>query len=126
MKTSEDERDVENVEAWADVFRNLLHLIPLDRRAEVLALVTKNDEAERAQRFRFVDLAKLKPLRNFNATMRLRSLVIQVLVRCVTNNHSKEDAAALLFVEHRYGYGSRRLGDYLPKSSRKVTAGESS
>jgi hypothetical protein len=46
--------------------------------------------------------------------MRLRSLVVQVFTRRISNNHSKPDAAAILFARHPYGHGSQYLGDYLP------------
>jgi hypothetical protein len=38
---SEVHRDVENVEAWAEVIEDLLCLVPVDRRAVVLALAVK-------------------------------------------------------------------------------------
>src|SRR5262252_3809296 len=87
MKTSEDEHDVANVEAWADVFRDLLYLIPGERRAEVLAfVVTKNHEAERAKAKARAESRTLHPFTlseyvpdpNWDTAMRLRSLVIQV------------------------------------------------
>jgi hypothetical protein len=41
--------------------------------------------------------------------MRLRSLVIQVLVRRIKTNHSPEDAAKLLFAEHPHGLPRRTV-----------------
>jgi hypothetical protein len=38
--------------------------------------------------------------------MRFKSLVIQVFTRSITNNHSKEGAAKILFMERRDGNGS--------------------
>jgi hypothetical protein len=52
-------------------------------------------------------------IRHWNVIMRLKSLLVQVFVRDITNNHSKADAAAILFVEHRHGTGSGWLPDYL-------------
>jgi hypothetical protein len=46
---SEDREDIENVEAWAEVFKAVLYLVPMDRRAAVLALATKNEKAERKE-----------------------------------------------------------------------------
>jgi hypothetical protein len=43
--------------------------------------------------------------------MRLKSLIIQVFARTISNSHSPRDAAKLLFAEHPYGTGSRYLGD---------------
>ena len=39
--------------------------------------------------------------------------MVQVLTRSITNNFSKEDAAKVLFREHRHGTGSGWLPDYL-------------
>jgi hypothetical protein len=36
------DKDVLNVEAWAEVIEDLLFLVPADKRAEVLALASKN------------------------------------------------------------------------------------
>jgi len=45
--------------------------------------------------------------------MRLKSLLVQVFVRDITNNNSEKDAAAILFADHRYGTGSGQLLDYI-------------
>jgi hypothetical protein len=45
--------------------------------------------------------------------MRLKSLVVQVFVRNIANNHSPGDTAEILFAQHRYGAGSGCLRDYL-------------
>lgn|SRR5262249_34975760 len=44
---SKTDDDVKNIEAWAVVVRHLLYRMPVDGRAEVLALAVKNEEAER-------------------------------------------------------------------------------
>jgi hypothetical protein len=118
-KIAEDETDIANTEAWAKVFHDILDLIPGDH-VELLALVTKNDEAERAEKAKTggwlmvnAGAVDLDP-GYWNAAMRLRSLIVQVFARRITNNHSKPDAAAILFAEHPYGHGSRCLSDYLP------------
>ena len=54
--------------------------------------------------------------RYWNVIMRLQSLVVQVFVRRISNNHSSKDAAAILFAKHPYGQGSRMLADYLPRT----------
>jgi hypothetical protein len=54
--------------------------------------------------------------------MRLKSLVVQVFTRSITNNHSPKDAAGILFARHRHGYGSGSLGDYIDDLPRKVGA----
>jgi hypothetical protein len=117
--------DMENTEAWAEIFRDILSLIPGDH-ADLLALVSRNDEAERAMgdELRIIDAGDLDDdtpgLRHWNAIMRLRSLIVQVFTRRISNNHSKPAAAAILFAEHPHGYGSRYLGDYLPPEPEKV------
>ena len=43
----------------------------------------------------------------------LVSLIIQTLVRSITNSHSSDDAATILFREHQLGTGSGWLPDDL-------------
>ena len=120
----ETERDIGNVEAWAEIIGDLLFHVPADNRAEVLALAMANEEHERKEReahggWKFHtlsdDFMKEPAQRHWNAITRLKSLVIQVFVRDVANNHSPKDAASILFTEHPYGTGSRLLKDYLPR-----------
>jgi len=124
---AENQKDVENVEAWAEVIKDVLWLVPMDRRAEVLALATKTEEAERKKREanggrikatawteQTLENFKSSPgFRHSSAITRLQSLVVQVFVRDITNNHSAEDAAQILFAPHPYGNGSGLLWDYL-------------
>jgi hypothetical protein len=120
---SERTKDMVNVEAWAEVFKEVLYLLPEEIRAEVLTLVVQNDEAERKEVEANAGLGKsiylskspddTPGLRYWNAIMRLKSLVIQVLTRCITNNHSPEEAAKLLFAEHPHGHGSGWIVEYL-------------
>src|SRR5262249_39908993 len=123
MRT-ENREDIENVEAWAELIKDVLWLMPVERRADVLALAVKNEGAEHEERvtrggaLKFIDLTDDSWMnsprhRHRNVIMRLRSLVVQVFVRRITNNHSKEDAAQILFAPHPYGNGSGLLQDYL-------------
>jgi hypothetical protein len=41
-------------------------------------------------------------MRHWNDIMRLKSAVVYTFLRDITNNHSPEDAARLLFREHRF------------------------
>jgi len=79
---------------------------------EVLCRLLDN-ESERHDRiitrYNF-DPAKLK---NWHAENEAVSLIIQTLVRSITNSHSSADAAMILFQEHRMGTGSGWLPDYL-------------
>lgn len=121
---SESQEDVENVEAWAEVIKDLLYQVPCDLRAEVLALASKNEETAREEQsktgipfqvFR-LDLEKLNNdpgIRHWNTIMRLKSLVIQVFARYINNNNSPDRATDILFAEHPCGTGSRLLEDYI-------------
>jgi hypothetical protein len=121
MKAFETSADIENVEAWAEIIRNILCCVPSDSRAQVLALATKREEAECKERekgpcwVRASDISMDTPgLRHLNAITRLQSLIVQIFVRDIANNHNKQNAAAILFAEHPHGTGSGLLKDYLP------------
>lgn|SRR5262249_29913502 len=83
----------------------------------------ENEQAERKELehsgdgLKYVDMSKWDDntpgLRHWNAIMRLRSLVVQVFVRRIRNNHSPKDAAQILFARHPHGSGSGELRDYL-------------
>jgi hypothetical protein len=112
-RQSETEQDVRNVEAWAEVIKDMLCHVPSDLRLDVLALATKNEEAAKAERdahdgLRAVDitLTDTPGLRQWHAVMRLKSLIVQIFTRTIANNHSSAEAKKILFVQHRYGYGS--------------------
>jgi hypothetical protein len=49
MSYAENDQDIANVEAWAQVIEDLLHLMPYSKRAEVLAHVAKNEEVRRKE-----------------------------------------------------------------------------
>jgi hypothetical protein len=112
---SQKPEDITNVEAWSEVFKDILVLVPRKIRADVLALVNRNEEAERREReandgWLKVDLSRplsgIPGLRHWDAVMRLESLIIQVLTRQIRNNHSPETAAKILFADHPNGTGS--------------------
>jgi hypothetical protein len=121
---SETDEDNKNVEAWAEVVADLLRHVPPDKRDEVLALATKNEEVKAQEREEangglalsmFSDDWMNEPgQRHCNAIMRLKSLLVQVFVRDIKTNYSPQDATKILFAKHPHGYGSRRLQDYLP------------
>lgn len=50
MIKGETDKDVSNVEAWAEVIEDLLHCVPHDRRADVLTLAVKSEEVASARR----------------------------------------------------------------------------
>jgi hypothetical protein len=117
---SESREDVENIEAWAEVIREMLCCVPSERRSAVLALATKNEEAARQEReWKRINLASSVDWKQHSANRyrntieRLKSLVVQVFVRSITSINSAEDAAQILFTHRLHGLGSRRLQDYL-------------
>jgi hypothetical protein len=118
-KQSEHRKDVENVEAWAEILKEVLYCVPIELRAQMLALATKNEEAEREVGIRLIPFPELgvdnrRPgHRHWHAIMRLKSLVVQVFVRSIANKHSRKDATQILFAPHPYGSGSGLLRDYL-------------
>jgi hypothetical protein len=118
---AETEEDIEDVATWACVVRDVIALVPHDKRGAVLAFVAEKEEAERKKiedspgGFVVLDFTEFKIDYDYAAAMRLRSLVVQALVRNIRNNNSPEDADALLSVLHPFGDGSGVLKDYLPE-----------
>ena len=109
-------------QAWAEVILDVLDRVPGSKREEVLRLALRREREEREEEERTGGIFTLEELdmnepgmRHRNAIMRLKSLLVQVFVRNITNNHSPENARAILFAGHPHGTGSRRLEDYLPK-----------
>jgi hypothetical protein len=117
----ETEADIANGEAWVVLIGDLLRRAPPEQRADILAEALSCEQAAAAERkaregaLRWLRLGDLDTpgLRHWNAVMRLKSLVVQVFTRNISNNHSPERAAAILLARHPHGTGSRCLGDYL-------------
>jgi hypothetical protein len=119
----ETDKDIENVEAWAEVIEDVLFRVSSKQRAQVLALVTAKEQQARKDRetnpLGIMSWAEIRNmdtpgLRHWNAIMRLKSLVVQAFVRDITIDHSPQDAARILFAGHPHGTGSGLLEDYLP------------
>ena len=109
--------------AWFKALNNILEsCVPNSVRLDVLRRLT-DDEIERQKKAgelqiytaaEFVNDPKFREyLKYHGEVMEAYSIIIQVLTRLITNNHSPEDAAKILFREHRRGTGSRWLPDYL-------------
>jgi hypothetical protein len=118
----EDKNDINNIEAWAEIVTDVLWRVPFDNRLKVLQLAIAKHEADVAYVAEngpwkitcAADVDMNTPgVRHWNAIMRLKSAIIQVFARDIRNNHSPADAAKMLFAVHRYGKGSRYLGDYI-------------
>src|ERR1700758_4958965 len=120
----ESNEDIANAEAWAELIADILKRIPADKRTVVLALATKNEEAAKQGRgarggvpptltsAEFVRGWEGSPRAyHWHAIMRLKSLMIQVFARDISNNHSGPDAKKILFAPHRHGTGSGLLED---------------
>jgi hypothetical protein len=127
MNYAESEEDISNVEAWAEIVEDLLYLVPVKDRMKVLDIARTKEEAAIAERaehggftvWTFNADDNSQALRNWNVIMRLKSLIIQVFTRNITNNHSPENAAKLLFAEHPYETGGCCLSDYIDDLPRK-------
>jgi len=121
---SETPEDMQNIEAWAEVGGLMLSLVPFDLRTKVLSVALERQCAEEKQRERnpirligFDENWMDTPyIRNRGTIMRLLSLVAQVFIRHITNNHSHEDAEEILYSRHPYGHGSRLLEDYVKRN----------
>jgi len=104
------------IAVWFKAMENVLFCLPPAVRLEVLHRLTAS-EIERCENdhIRLISLADfdLATLQNWHAVKEAASLIVQVLVRSITNNHSPNDAAKVLFREHRRGTGSGWLPDYL-------------
>ena len=100
---------------WFKALENVLFCVPPAVRLEVLHRLVAR-EIERIEKpIRLISVGDFDPamFENWHAVKEAASLIIQVLVRSITNNHSPNDAAKVLFREHRRGTGSGWLPDYL-------------
>ena len=111
-------------EAWAVVVRSLLRLVPADKRTPVLQIAAQEQaEADRdrasgklLKRFTLDDAFLESPgFRHWDLIMRLKSAVVYTFIRNIVGHHSPEDAARLLFKNHRRVPGSGWLPDYLAR-----------
>jgi hypothetical protein len=110
--------NAEKLIVWREAIQRALYCVPFEDRAEVLRQLTEAHVADLAgPRFKITSFQELTAPREtdglWNPIIRASSLIVQVLVRSITNNHSPERASAILFREHRDGTGSGWLPDYL-------------
>jgi hypothetical protein len=110
--------DAEKLIVWREAIQRALYCVPFEHREEVLRQLTAKHAAGLAgPRFKVFSFEKLTAPSEtdgiWNPIMRASSLIVQVLVRTITSNHSPERASAILFREHREGTGSGWLPDYL-------------
>jgi hypothetical protein len=126
------DEDAINPEAVAEVIESvLLYLLPPDKRAVALAIAVKAEDAERAEReaaggFPLIKVFDPDEMQNspgichWNSIMQLKARLVYVFVRNITNNHSKADAARLLFQWHHNAPGSGHLEEYIDDLPRDV------
>lgn len=120
------QEDINDVSAWAEIIGDVLCHVPDDLRENVLNLaVTRQQELKKreeenggillytAAEFLKDGWMNAPGIRSWHTIMRLKALLIQVFVRNITNNHSPDDAAELLFSRQRFGTGSGVLLDYI-------------
>jgi hypothetical protein len=112
----------DDVIIWREAMQRALHCVPYELRDEVLRQLVAKRAAEAAEpRFKAISVSELmQPTDSeglWNPITRATSVMVQTLVRFITNNHSRERGAAILFREHRgpgfKGTGSGFLPDYL-------------
>ena len=117
--SAETKKDMADVVAWAMVIADVIQVLPHEMRAAVLERAVADEKAAAARPMVMSagDLMNDPLMReqqgHRNAELRLKSLVVQLLVRGITNNTSRENARAILRAQHPYGHGSGRLEDYL-------------
>jgi hypothetical protein len=110
--------DAEKLIVWREAIQKALYCVPFEHRAEVLKQLTaKHADDLAGPRFKVISFQELTAPSEtdglWNPIIRASSLIVQVLVRSIRNNHSPERASAILFREHREGTGSGWLPDYL-------------
>jgi hypothetical protein len=108
----------------AKVIEDLLFLVAPSKRIEVLERAVANEEAASRKRhescglevWTIADLPETQASpgwRYWNSIMQFKSLIIQVFLRNITNNHSKEMQRRSCLWSIRNGTGSGWLLDYL-------------
>jgi hypothetical protein len=119
---SATEKDTKNISAWAEIIIDMLWLVPRNLHEDVLKLaIERTADQKRADETGHISWAPADTknwmqspgMKSYGAIMRLKALLIQVFVRNITNNHSAEDAAKLLFARQRFGTGNGELRDYI-------------
>jgi hypothetical protein len=133
---SETSADIENVEAWAEIIKDVLWHVPPDKRSAILLLATRHEDVERFAR-ELPPGEKIWEWANPSSDssdssdwiecpqrviMRLKALLVQSLVRDIAYELGEWDAAAILFARHPYGSGSGWLKDYLPGQPRRSSS----
>ena len=115
METANQERE-KAIAVWTEVVEHVLYCVPPSIKREIVAAVVEKTNEPQKTAWTFADIEEMGQgpgLKYWDAINEAMSLVIQVLLRRITNNHSAEGAAKVLFREHRYGTGGCWLPEYL-------------
>lgn len=124
-KMSETDADIESVTAWVMLIEDLLNLVPdrvavlkmaLDRAVAEEAAAAETGSALKIETINLSKLGESPRLPYWHTIMRLKSLVVQVFVRDIVNNHSPERGQEILFSHHQHGNGSGDLRDYIGRA----------
>ena len=101
--------------AWGEALQSLMQLcVPSTMRERVLVDLLDQERTRKLLRIISYDELMAMDFADYRAKKDAASLMVQVLVRSITNNFSKEDAAEILFQDHYgRGTGSGWLPDYL-------------
>lgn len=94
------------IEIWAEVLDDALHCVPREIRERVLSALLVRARAREPIQIARISEVGAGEFKNYHAEKEAVSLMVQVLTRSITNNFSKDDAAKVLFREHRNGTGS--------------------
>ncbi|HEX5509849.1 MAG TPA: hypothetical protein VFX37_15215 [Pseudolabrys sp.] len=101
-------------EIWASVIKEIIRDIPPDWRERVICEVMTMERPSLVIKATPFVLRDPGTFRLDNAKNEARSVLIQILVSAITNSHSPEGAAKVLFKRHAgLGHGSGWLPDYL-------------
>ena len=103
----------EATEVWTEAIEDVLRVcLPREFRVQVLSPLLEPDRD--AKPFRIIGMDELMAMRFADYRAKKEAYALKIMVRSITNNHSPETAAALLFRDH-YGWGAGLgwLCDYL-------------
>jgi hypothetical protein len=104
------------IEVVAETVENLLHLLPMNMRAQVLARATEKQAKREQERPVFTSCSWVEPCSSqlyWHDIMQFKAKVAYTFIRSVTNNHSPEDASRILFSRQWPAPGSGYLSEYL-------------
>src|SRR6476620_3255196 len=106
----------EAAKVWTEALENVLRVcLPHELRVQMLAALLERDRDRDAKPFRIISVGELMAMKfaDYRAKKEAYAVMIQIMTRSITNNHSPETAAALLFRDqHGYCTVSGWLPDY--------------